>query len=497
MTLTALDVTVVALFLGAILALGFSARLRDNTILQYLAAGRNLSLTAFVATLVSTWYGGILGIGESVSYYGWGTWLLMGVPYYAFALFYAFWLAKRVRSADQISLPERLHSRWGRGVGVIGAVLIFLLALPAAHVLMLGVLLRELTTWDLSLSVIVAAVGGTLFLYRGGLLADVRASLLAFAMMYVGFVVIVVYSLIHHPPAAAFAGIENRDLLTFTGGSGWPVVVSFFILGAWTIVDPGFHQRVASAASPEVGKRGVLVAVFFWMLFDVLSITTGMYALALLKPLPEQPLAYFPELADRVLPPGLKAVFLCGMLGTITCAMVGYTLVSGATFGREMLARLTNEPDDAKVKGWTRAGLALATVLAVIVGLQVESVVALWYSWAGAVVGALLIPVLLAYARPDRSRASSAWVGASMVLAAGCSLAWMAYGLRTNNAFLNVMWLKVGGEWRMALPPVDRALEARATDTLAFGLGTLLPGLIVSTAVLAVGEIVGRRKPGR
>ncbi|HEY0866380.1 MAG TPA: hypothetical protein VGE01_03320, partial [Fimbriimonas sp.] len=184
MTLHPIDGAVVALFLAAILALGFSARLRDNSILQYLAAGRSLSLAAFVATLVSTWYGGILGIGESVSYYGWGTWLLMGVPYYVFALFYALWMAERVRGSEQISLPERLHARWGRGVGVVGAILVFLLALPAAHVLMLGVLVRAFTGWDLAWAVGVAAVAGALFLYRGGLLADVRASLLAFVMMY-------------------------------------------------------------------------------------------------------------------------------------------------------------------------------------------------------------------------------------------------------------------------------------------------------------------------
>ncbi|HEY0866374.1 MAG TPA: hypothetical protein VGE01_03290, partial [Fimbriimonas sp.] len=244
--------------------------------------------------------------------------------------------------------------------------------------------------------------------------------------------------------------------------------------------------------------RGVLVAVGFWVLFDILSITTGMYALALLKPLPDQPLTYFPALADRILPPGLKGIFLCGMLGTITCAMVGYTLVSGATFGRETVARLVGEPDGDRTKRWTRIGLAVGTLLAVLVAINAnESVVALWYSWAGAVVGALLLPVVLAYASPSRSRASGAWVGASMVLAAGVALVWMAVGLRTKNTFLEVVWLKIGGEWRLALPPVPEALGARATETVSFGVGTLLPGLIVSAAVLALGEILGRRNAGR
>ena len=47
-------------------------------------------------TLVSTWYGGILGVGEFSYRYGISNWVIQGVPYYVFALFFAFLLAKRI-----------------------------------------------------------------------------------------------------------------------------------------------------------------------------------------------------------------------------------------------------------------------------------------------------------------------------------------------------------------------------------------------------------------
>ena len=106
-----LDGGVIVLFLLAILGLGFSAKVRDNSVLQYLAAGRSLSMPAFVATLVSTWYGGILAIGDSVKAFGFGGILLFGVPYYVFAIVYALFFAERVRGAEQISIPERLAQR--------------------------------------------------------------------------------------------------------------------------------------------------------------------------------------------------------------------------------------------------------------------------------------------------------------------------------------------------------------------------------------------------
>lgn len=471
--LAPLDWAVVIAFIGLILALGFSAKLRDSSILQYLAAGRSLTLPMFVATLVSTWYGGILGIAESVSYYGIGTWVMFGLPFYAFGLLYAFFLAKRVRAADQISIPERLQLRYGKGVAVAGATLVLMLAVPAAHVLMIGALVHFFTGWSLPVSVLTAAVVGTLFLYRGGLLADVRVSVLAFLMMYIGFAVIVVACLMKMSPGEALATIgkvpEQQHLLKFDGGAGIIQVVSFFILGAWTLVDPGFHQRVASCASPEVGQKGVFVSVGFWVLFDLLTISTGMYAIAMQHQAPADAgslggMLLFPSFGQAILPSGLYAVFLCGMLGTMVSAMVGYTLVSGASIGREIVARFHPQADDAKIKQWTRIGFAAATGLAVVLALNIESVVSLWYLWSGIIVGALLIPTLAAYGK-NKLNLASAWITASMVVSALMTFGWLIYGLRTENPYLNVTCL--GTE---------------------FSLGTLAPGLIISALILGLGK---------
>jgi solute:Na+ symporter, SSS family len=461
--LTPLDAGVIILFLAAILALGFSAKLRDNSILQYLAAGRNLTLPAFVATLVSTWYGGILGVGESVKFYGVGTWLLLGVPYYVFALIYALFLAKRVRGAEQISIPERLADKWGKGVGVLAAALIFLLAVPAAHVLMLGVLVQSVTGWHREVAVIVATLVGTLFLYRGGLLADVRAGMLAFIMMYVGFLLIVGFCLYHFPPAEQFKKLDVK-MFDWSGGGGFATVLGFFALGAWTLVDPGFHQRVASASSPKSGRNGVLVCILFWFLFDVLSILTGLYALSLLNPVPEG-LALFPALGDKVLPPGLKAVFLCGMLGTILCAMVSYTLVSGATLGRDIAARLSTSASEAQIKTYTRIGFLAACAVAIELALQIKSVVDLWYQWGGIVIGALLIPVCAAYIPRLNLKSGSKWIFSSMALSFLATFSWLIYGNRTDNS--------------------DLSVSIARHD---FPLGTLIPGVIVSAVILAIGQ---------
>lgn len=464
-----LDWLVFAAFVAGILALGFSVKLREAGILQFLAAGRSLTLPLFVTTLVSTWYGGILGIGESVSYFGLGTILLLGVPYYAFALIYALFYARRVREADQISIPERMGLVFGKKNGVIAGGLIFLLGVPAAHALMIGTLIQSFTGWSLVLCIVLAGIVGAIFLWKGGLLADVRVSGLAFIMMYVGFAVMVVANLSWKPPSEAWSGL-GESLNSWIGGVGVIPIVTFFILGAWTLIDPGFHQRVASAKDPATSFKGVLVSIGFWMLFDVLSITTGMYAMSRLDPIPANPLLIFPLFGDMALPAGLKAVFFCGMLGTILSAMVGYTLVSGASIGRDIVSRLKSGYDETQ---WTRIGLVLSIVVAIILATQIQSVVSLWYAWGGAVIGALLIPVSLSYGLMPKWRPNSGSVSLAVIVASVVSFVWMGYGLATNNPYLNV---RIPESWKI--------LGLGGTD---ISIGTLLPGLIISAIILAFG----------
>lgn len=480
------DIIIVLLFLGAILALGFSVRLRSCTVLQYLAAGRSLTLPLFVATLVSTWYGGILGIGESVSYFGLGTWVLLGAPYYVFALVYAALFAKRVRAAEQISLPERIEIRFGREPALVAAALVFLLGVPAAHVAMLGVLTQLLTGWDPAVSVLTATVIGTLFLYKGGLLADARVSALAFVMMYVGFAVIVGWCLHYYPLSATIARLDPK-LLTWDGGAGWITVLGFFILGAWTIVDPGFHQRVASARDSATGVRGVIVSVLCWFVFDALTILTGLYALGLMPKLPEQPLQIFPLFGAQVLPPGLLGIFLCGMLGTILSAMVGYALVSGATLGRDLVCRARGTVDDSAQTKASRIGVAAACGIAILLALSIRSVVALWYQWGGCVIGALLLPVCAAYLRAGSRVSSRAWA-ASMALGFTVSFAWMAYSYSIGNINLEIALVRNHTGISLLLPKSGASVEeARALASAErISVSTLLVGFVVSTSTIGV-----------
>ena len=80
---------------------------------DFILYGRKLSLPGFIATLVSTWYGAILGIGENTYLYGIQTWFIFALPYYIFAAIYAMYLSEKIWKSNLISIPDMFRKTYG------------------------------------------------------------------------------------------------------------------------------------------------------------------------------------------------------------------------------------------------------------------------------------------------------------------------------------------------------------------------------------------------
>ncbi|MDP7036359.1 MAG: sodium:solute symporter family protein, partial [Candidatus Marinimicrobia bacterium] len=92
-----LDWLAIGIYVALLLSLGFYKSPKKDNDKDFILAGRKLSLPGLVATLVATWYGGILGVGENTYNYGIQTWFIFALPYYVFGLLFAFFLAPKIR----------------------------------------------------------------------------------------------------------------------------------------------------------------------------------------------------------------------------------------------------------------------------------------------------------------------------------------------------------------------------------------------------------------
>ena len=261
-----LDLSVLILYVGLLLFFGFyRAKQSGKDPEAYLLAGRKLSLPGFVVTLVATWYGGILGIGENTYSYGIQTWLIFGFPYYIFALLFAFFIAGRINRLKTISLPDQFHERYGKTAGVVSSLYILALASPAPYILSIGLLLQFITGLSFGLSLLIATGISLSYIWMGGFKAVVRTDIFQFGLMFLGFVLLLIFSMKSGGPLTGSSLPDSH--LDPTGGASIQYILVWFFIALWTFVDPGFYQRCAAAKSPETAKKGILISIGFWFIF--------------------------------------------------------------------------------------------------------------------------------------------------------------------------------------------------------------------------------------
>lgn len=453
-----IDTALVLAFLAATLIAGFWRRRYSDE--AYMIAERSLSLPVFVATLVATFYGGILAVGEFTYGYGLVTWTTQGLPYYLFAILFALLLAPRVRRAALYTVPDKLALDYGRLSGILGGLLTFVLASPAPYILMAGQLAAVALGLPLLPAILLATIVSVVYVFVGGFLADVRVNVFQFCLMFAGFAVALPVVISQTGGLDWMASRVPPDHLKWDGGMGAGYVAVWFFIALWTFVDPGFHQRCYAARNQRIARNGMLVAVGCWLVFDAMTTTTGLYARAAMPNLPpSQHGMAFPLLAERLLPPGVKGLFYVGMMATVMSSVVSYTFLSATAIGRDVLWRLAAEPE-ARAPLFTRWGLAVSTLVAVLIAWWVPSVVKQWYLLGTVVVPGLLLPVLSGYV--PGCKASPRVVPAAMVLGAGTSTAWMLAGWLPHGPHMDTTLFPLG------IQPMYAGITASA---LVFALG--------------------------
>lgn len=457
-----LDGAIVAAYLLAVVAAGiFGARRRRAGVADYVLAGRALTLPLFVATLVPSFYGGVLGIGEFTWENGLSNWLVMALPYYVFAGVYAVFFAGRVRLEPGLTMADHIERAYDGRLAVLAALLVFLLSSPADELLMIGTLLSYFSGVSLAAATAAGAVLALGLIMAGGLRSDVAANVLQFVFMFAGFACVIPLAHARVGGLSALAARLPAGHLSWTGGLSPLRVLAWWLIAVWTIVDPVFHQRCAAAESPRAARDGILLSILCWGVFDAMTTLAGLYARAALPNL-ARPLLAFPALADAVLPRGLRGLFFAGLCSSLLAGLQGRALLSSISLGKDALGRWLRA-DAAAQERLARLALLVAGALGYVLALSVPSVVDLWYLIGSAVIPGLLWPFVGVYF--PSLRAPTGWALAASAAGWGLSTLWV--------------------------------VETRRLGAAPFSIDPMFPGLILSSLLWAGGLAAARaaRRP--
>jgi SSS family solute:Na+ symporter len=386
-----LDISILIAYMAAILVIGLVKSRRNNT-LDYVLMGRKLTLPAFVMTLVSTWYGGILGTSEFSTTYGISNWVIFGLPYYVFGILFALLVAKRARNLEVSSLPEIISHDYGANAGRLASIWVLLLANPAPYILTLGILLNFFIGITITSGIVIGALFSLAYIMRGGFSSVVNTDKVQFALMFLGFLVILIVLMVDYMSPVELWRTLPASHKSLTGGNSLGYIIVWFFIGSWTMVDPGFHQRVYATRSPKIAKQGILIAVGFWFLFDLMTTFTGLYAFSYL-PSTTLPSQAFLVLGNAILPIGLQGLFYVGILATVMSTLDSNTLISGITIGKDIAGtygRFTKYSENLLIK----IGMLFVIVYGISLAIMIPSVIDLWYTFGTITIPALLLPTL-------------------------------------------------------------------------------------------------------
>ena len=410
-----IDQILIGTYIITILAIGFYQK-QTSSLNAFLFSGRKLTAPAFIATLVSTWYGGILEIGRFSNLYGVSTWLVFGLFYYIAALLYAKFLSEKISTSTNDSIPVRFYNSYGLIPGIFAIILIFLLASPAPYLKMLSTVLAYILKIDIFYALMLGATISTLYTLRGGFASIIKTDILQFILMFFGFGYMAFYLYFNYGGYNFLSSNLPEKMLSFPGDLNWTYIFTWSFIALITFVDPSFYQRVYSATNKQTAKNGIYISICFWFIFDILSIAVGLYSAAIL---PEIAFSPYIDIAELVLPPFLKGLFIISILSIIMSTVDSFIFISGFTIGKDLMYILKQDTSTYKVK----IGIVISGFFSIVLASLFTYAVDIWYTVGSFAVPALLIPLLLTYFKIPLKN-----VTICMLLPIICTYIWFAYG---------------------------------------------------------------------
>lgn len=421
MNLATIDIGILVLYLLALLAMGVSFARKSMDDENYMLAARKLTLPAFVMSLVTTWYGLIFGVGEFVYYSGIVAWVVNGLFWYVVYFLFAFFLAKKIHDSKALTVADHFRSKVGSKSAGFASLMTYIMTTPAPYVLSLGVFLSQIFGWNLWAAVFASILVSAIYVWWGGFHAVVRTDKFQFLFMFLGFGLLIGFSM------AEFGGLEflqeklgDSHHLTFKGDLSWQAIFVWGMLAFWTLLDPNFYQRCYAAKSNKVAQRGILVSILFWVIFDLMTLTAGLYARAAFPEI--NPLDAYLVLADGVLPVFWKGIFLVTVLSIVMSTIDSFLFSSSTIVANDFLKGRKK----ASMKALTRWGIVATLVLSLVLVWLFESIIGIVYAVGTVGVASMLFPML--FLLFGKRKMSDRVIFGSMIISALASGYWMIDG---------------------------------------------------------------------
>ena len=350
LSLSWVDYLMLAIYFVVVLAIGFVARRRVRTSMDFFLSGRSLPAWITGLAFVSANLGAteILGMTANGAQYGMATlhyYLIGAVPaMVVLGLFLMpFYYGSKVRS-----VPEFMLRRYGKGPHLVSAI-----AFAVSNVLIAGInlyamaiVIEAMLGWPEWLAIIVSAAFVLAYITLGGLSSAIYNEVMQFFVIIAGLIPLTIVGLnrvggwgglvkafektdsVQHLQAWAGTAVGH---VTNPLGADWIAIV----LGLGFVLSFGYWtsnfteiQRALSAKNMSAARRTPLIAAFPKLFIPFIVVIPGVIAAAVvgsqLSGAHHSGLTYndaIPKLIQMYLPSGVLGVAVTGLLASFMAGM--------------------------------------------------------------------------------------------------------------------------------------------------------------------------------
>lgn len=326
---------------------------------------RKLGSFLIFFTVTASWFGAASTVAtvNAARQSGFNAIWLLGIPTFTTILVFII-LNRKIRETEFVSLPELLERYYGKTVSAAASFLIFfyMVVLAASQLVAWGKFTAVFLGQNYETAVIAGAAVVILYSYLGGYLSIVLTDgiqffLLTLALLYLFFFFTGSSTGAPYQPSDShlLTNLPHNILMT----------VSFTL--AW-VISPIIWQRIASARSAKVSKRGLLMSIAAFGILYFFVITVGIY----LRNIPaETGSDAFGFMVQNSLPIGGSLLVFLG-IGAAIMSTADTALNMGAlTLVKDVL----QTKNDRRIVYYARIATFISGILAVLVALRFNSII--------------------------------------------------------------------------------------------------------------------------
>ncbi|MFC5939108.1 sodium:solute symporter family protein [Corynebacterium choanae] len=392
----AVDYLIVLLYFVFVLGIGWAARSRVSSSIDFFLSGRSLPAWVTGLAFISANLGAVEIIGMSANgmQYGFQTmhyFWIGAVPAMVFLgiVMMPFYYGSQVRS-----VPEFMLRRFGPAAHLVNAIsfAIAQLLIAGVNLLLLAKIVNAILGWSLFTTLIVAAIIVLSYITLGGLSAAIYNEVLQFFVIIAALLPLTIIGInraggwqglraqlpeshFHNWPGTDLSGFASPVLSVIGITFGLGFVLSF---GYWTtnFVEV---QRAMASDSLSAARRTPIIGAFPKMFIPFLVVIPGMVASVTVAEYLEDSPAVQPNdavllLMRDMLPNGLLGIAIAGLLASFMAGMAANISAFNTVISYDIWQTyVVNDRDDAYYLRFGRLATVGATIIAVFTALIAQN----------------------------------------------------------------------------------------------------------------------------